>query len=128
MKEKTQETMDRIINNAIKPNAEEIASIFIRDDIACVVYDLDPECRNVAKALGWDGKTPVFKIPKSVRKTFAHNLRVSCPDDKVTPRWLEGNRPGRIFLMVHTGTLLMNYEPEVGYTLEPGSTDPGWMN
>ena len=126
--ETKQELMDRIVKKGFGENAEAIMPIIARNEIAVVVFELDPANWSAARDFGWDGKSPVFKMSKSLIKNFARGIRANFPDDKATPRWLENGRFGRIFLLIHHGTLLVNFDPESGYSLEPGSDDPNWMN
>ena len=46
----------------------------------------------------------------------------------MTARWLTGRRPGRILVFSGVGSLLVNFDPDKGFALEPGSTDNGWMS
>ena len=70
--------------------------------------------------LGWDGETAVFEPNTEVMQTMAR----SCVTrgDHATRRWIHSDRVGRIFLAAYSGTLLLNFTPGRGYSIEPGST------
>jgi len=109
--------MTRILEQGIKPHLDALAPILARGDIAVVFY----ECHDLkmARRWGWRRDRPAFEMPERLR----HLLMRS---DQVTRRWLsEEPNPdkGRIFVFVHEGTFLVNFRPDEGYSLEPGSTD-----
>ena len=126
--ETREELLSRIFNEGIVANAEAIAPIIERNGVAAVMFEVEPEDWDVPRNFGWDGESNVWEIPGSVIKAFARQMREFCPDDKVTPQWLEDNRPGRIFFIVHSGTFLVDFDPESGYSFEPGSVDAVWMS
>jgi hypothetical protein len=45
--------------------------------------------------------------------------------DEVTANWIQSIRAGRILAIFHDGTLLVNFDRNRGYSVEPGSTDRG---
>ena len=118
--------LDRILNEGIIKNAEAIASIVSDGGIACVVYELREDVVDGARDLGWDGETPAFEMNEEKRKLMA--FKCGQMGDVVTKKWLESERQGKIFVMAHAGTLLVNFDPEDGYSLEPGSTDMSWAS
>lgn len=108
---------ERLFKSGIQPHAQAITEILSRGEIAVVVFELHPSHRKAARAIGWKGK-PVFPIPRATAYRMA-----MATGDEVTRRWVKREQgPGRIFVMMHLGTLLLNLDPETGFSLEPGST------
>ena|ERR1044071_1867872 len=118
------EVMQPIIDNCFVPNADVLAGIIGRGEIAVAVYDLDEAdafMQQAVRDIGWDGTSAVFRLLARHRKRLIEHSEEYA--DHVTARWLRGARTGRIFLWTGRGTLLINYQPGVGYSLEPGSLD-----
>jgi hypothetical protein len=121
---RTPPSLVALLEHTIKPNAETIAEICVSGGIALVVRNPSDQGRRAAAALGWDG-TSAFEMSMGQRKRMAEECEKV--GDAVTARWLRrsGPGPGRIFAIAGNGTLLVNFEPGVGYSLEPGSTNRG---
>ncbi len=123
--QEVKEALDRLLREGIKPHAEQIAAIGLAGWIAVVVYDLapDPETQAFARAMGWDGRTPVFRMSAAVRRRLARS-------DTVTAAWLS-RKPdpdpsrtiARIFVRTGLANFLVNFGPQRGYYFEPGSLD-----
>ncbi len=120
----------RLLEVGIKPHAEKIAEIAARGDIAVVVFEVDDmfgdrrlieTSKAGLRALGWRGEN-VFALNRT-RAT-----RLLADADAVTARWVGRRQRGvtRIFVAMHTGTLLVNLDAE-GYSLERGSPDADWL-
>jgi len=118
--------MDRLLSEGIHAHAQDIAPIIANGGIAVVVYKPHDLAREAARAVGWDGESATFKLSNAARQRLIASLLRR--DDAVTCRWLRGNRAGRIFMISGAGTLLINFVPGVGYSLEPGSTDSERMS
>lgn len=110
-----------VLDDHIKPNALAIAEIVAAGGIAVVVANLSALSVQFAKALGWDGKAAVFRMSAKGRRVFAAGSKQNA--DHVTASWLVAKRDGRILYVEHSSTLLINFTPGEGYSLEPGSTD-----
>jgi len=110
-----------ILENAVKPHAQTIASITKGGDIAVVVFEPRKDVAVVAEAWGWDGTSPVFRLSNEKRKESLDFFREL--GDEVSERWFSAERDGgRIFLLVHGATFLLNITKD-GLTFEPGSLD-----
>jgi hypothetical protein len=126
--------MQRLLAQGIKPHAEEIEGVWREHgEVAVVFFELTPALREeMARAFLWNGDAAVVRMPPEV----ARRIVSECKErgDEVTPRWLTDKRGwppwvGRIFVVAHAGaTLLVNYEPGEGFSVEPGSTAAGWMS
>jgi hypothetical protein len=108
--------MKRILDEGIKPNALAVARIFEERGTAVVVFEPMGMAVQAARDLGWDGKSPIFKLRAGAARRLASS-------DSATRAWLERRTSGRILVIAHEGTMLVNYTPGVGYSVEPGSTD-----
>ena len=109
--------MDALADVVIKPNAEAIEEIAERGGISMVCHKPGLMAADFLTSLGWKGKGCIA-MPEDVRRALASS-------DHVTKRWLERSFDGetvRIFLFVNDGTMLLNYENEKGFWLEPNST------
>lgn len=95
-----------LLEEGIKPHAEAIAALALVGRIAHVVYD---EAAGAASTC------------EPMRASLRREL---CACDHITRRWCERRtRDARVFVQMSKGTLLVNFEPERGWFLEPGSTD-----
>lgn len=110
---------DRILELGIKAHAELLVPILVTDAIAVAVFEPSPQIRQVATTLGWDGEAPVFRMSRAVQKMAARSF--ADDGDHVSARWHAAKRPGRILMLVHSGTILINFTDEDGYRVEPGS-------
>lgn len=114
--QKSAALLETLLTEAIKPNAEAIARIVLKGEIALVAYEADDKW---CDALGVPRKTrvDVRVLPGRIRKSMIEH------GDSVTSRWLRGGRTGRVFVVMHSGSLLVNFDGASGFSLEPGSTD-----
>jgi hypothetical protein len=118
-----------LLDRFIKPNAESIAELALRKEVAVLVADVhSEEAREALRALGWDGTATVFRLSHAARRRRAESC-LNNYGDSVTHRWL--TKPGkrgyaRVLVYHHAGTLLLNHTDE-GWALEPGSTDDARM-
>jgi hypothetical protein len=78
---KSDATMNRLLEEGIKPHAEEVARICLEGGIACVVFEPGPEWQHALRSHGWNGE-PVFALPAKIRERLAKS-------DHVTKRWVE---------------------------------------
>ena len=104
-----------LMDNAIKPNADEIAKIIAVGDIALVAYQPS------------DGWADALRIPRGTyaaiaKLTSALRKRLVKNADSVTARWLEGHRLGRVFVVWGSGSALLNFR-DGAWSVEPGSTN-----
>ena len=108
-----------VLDRGVKPHANAIAAITKGGDIAVVVFEPRGSMVVVAEAWGWNGSAPFFRLSNEKRKEACDNFREE--GDKVSERWFNAQQNGgRIFLLVHGGTFLLNITPE-GLVFEPGS-------
>lgn len=110
---------NELLEQGIKPRAMDIATITITGEIAVVMWDVAEGSMPAARKLGFDGTTPVFKMARGARKRMA--AVCASMGDAITPRWLAGKRTGRIFVISGSGTWLVNFTEDRGYSIEPGS-------
>lgn len=112
------EALRPLMEECIKPNAERLAKIMMAGEIAFAVYKPDAAW---CKALGIPSgtHTAVAKMPGPVRKNLIEK------GDSVTSRWARGGRTGRVFAIVNSGSVLLNFAEGAngGWSIEPGSTD-----
>lgn len=103
------------LRELFKANFDALDEIMSTGEIAGFIWKVSPD---VLKSFGvGPGEGPfVVKLPGSVRK----NLKNS---DAVTSQWVRGGRTGRVFVVWTVGTLLVNFNNGIGWSLEPGSTD-----
>lgn len=114
---------DWIIGEGIEPHVNIIRPIVAGGDVAVVVFNVLPELQDSARALGWDGQAPAFRLSSGMRRRFADGLEGM--GDVLAATWLRANRKGRIFVMVESATFLVNFDPvSKTYAIEPGSNDP----
>lgn len=119
MNDATKKFFANLLANVIEPNAERIATIVATGDVAVALHALLPDGEEIARALGWDGGAPVFKMSDTARDQM-----IAVADgngERLTARWLRGRRVGRIFVVTGPGGhMLVNVEDRE-YTIEPGS-------
>lgn len=121
----------RFQTEGVAPNADAIAKIWWEGFIACLVFEIDPDCTDAPKALGWDGVQPVFKVTPEAAKLMADTLQEATPDDAAAIRWLrapDSERPYRLLVFVHKGSLMLNHVQGKGFAFEPGTQDREWKS
>ena len=120
-------SLKRELDAVIKKHSSELERITDRRRVAVLIHDPGPDCREAARILGWDGRSAVLTLASSQARRLAASMR--SYGDSVTPRWLASGQKGRVFVVVHDGTLLLNCDFEAGtIAIEPGSLDSQWMN
>jgi hypothetical protein len=109
----------------IKLHAERIAELSLSGAVAVVCApDVAPEVR---VQLGANDGSLAFAMSDEVRKAMIADCLKR--GDSATVRWLRADSSGRIFYVSGSGgTLLINFEPGKGYSIEPGSTDEEWKS
>jgi hypothetical protein len=115
----TRKLFEHLIEDGIGPNLDAISEIAGRDELPVLVFELNDAVREDIQALGWKGES-VFAMAKPKA------ARVFRDVDAVTAPWILRPHPIDGFhLLVFTGlgSLLVNWDPKVGFRLEPGSTD-----
>jgi hypothetical protein len=114
--------IDALLESAIKPHAHAIAAILAEGGIAAVVFEpQEPTLDALTDDFGWRGES-VFPFTRDNRELFAKG----CEElgDDIAAQWLRAeNRLGRVLLFAAIGTLLINFTPGQGFSLEPRSTN-----
>ena len=103
-------------DNGIAPHAEAIARITDAGDVAVVTYKLTPRSEEAARAAGWNGVAPVFRMGSAYRKRLIKACAVNT--DHRTASWLRGKRAGRVFVIHGDETLLVKYLQGQGYSID----------
>jgi len=115
---------ETLLDECVRPHRDAVAEIIQGDGIAAVLFRASPRVQQAARAMGWDGAAPVFRLSDDVRAKIAAGSEAA--GDAVTASWMRAVRPGRIFVIAHDGgTWLLNFSPETGYSLEPNEFRPG---
>jgi hypothetical protein len=119
------EILDRLLNEVLKPNAEELARIASRGEVAILACEPDADAREALEALRWRER-PVFGITRTRGERMA-----KASTDHVWQRWAA--RPSnmqclRIFVFVQSGTLLAHFTPGRGFWLEPNQGDAATLS
>lgn len=116
--EEKQELSERMHRELIVPNTATILEITGRGEIAFAVFEPMPEVVPDLRRAGWR-KNPVFQMSRGVAARLA-----MCSSHGVARRWVQRREgPGRIFLAIHYGCLLLNLDSEGALSIEPG-----WLN
>jgi hypothetical protein len=119
----------QLLQERIRPYLQELAKVSVAGEIAVVLCNPSEHGRAVARELGWDGDATVFCMSEAGRRRMVDAL---SSFDPIRTRWLKRaikrssmkSRPeGRIFFISGQRTLLVNYRPGKGFSVEPGSID-----
>lgn len=111
---------ETLLDECVRPHRDAVADIIHEDGIAVVLFRASPRAQQGARAMGWDGEAPVFRLSDEAREKIAAGSEAA--GDAVTANWMRASRPGRIFVIAHdAGTWLLNFSPEDGFTLEPNA-------
>jgi len=107
--------IQRRVEAAVLGTVELSAPILARGEIARVAIEGD--------------RVGVVAIDQKQAERIAANMEKLEPRDTVSPRWFRRHgQQGRIFVTIDQGSFLLNFSPESGYSIEPGSTDASWRN
>lgn len=128
--------LDRVYDEAILPNADALARIFIERDVALVFYEIggpDPEtdrmAREGARAMGWEGgRVEIGRLTQARAEQMAAEIERSNPGDVAGIAWFRRHSEGRLFVLVQAGTFCFDFDPGSGFTLAPGTTDAEWKS
>lgn len=108
----------RLTDKGLIPHASELAPLLGPGKVAVLVFEPNDTVKDALFPLGWDGKAAVFQMSKSVARRYA---KLSDP---VTAAWLmRDSSPGRLLVFWGLGSVLMNWTPGRGLTIEPGSIE-----
>jgi len=125
-----QQFLEHLRTTGIIPHVDEIMDIALAGGVAVLVFEATPKWATALRNMGGTGKleTHVFRLSPDGEKTLAKA-------DAVTKRWIERkhsdpeNPIARIFVAAHDGaSLLVNFEPGKGFSIEPGSLTPQVLN
>jgi hypothetical protein len=128
IQDKSKELLTRILEKGIKPHAEAISRASLAGEVSVVFYEIqigEPALVSALRSLGWRGGTS-----ECVRlsRTRAERLADNLPPVDSASKWLRGHRPGRIFAFTGKGSICVNFRPERGYWLEPGTLEREWLS
>lgn len=128
--------LDRMYAEAIIPNADALARIFVERDIALVFYEIggpdpatDRTAKEGARALGWGGgRVEISRLTHARAGQLADEIERSNPGDAAGIAWFRRHSEGRLFVLVQAGTFCFDFEPGNGFSIAPGTTDAEWKS
>jgi len=120
--------------DAIMPNVDALARIFVERDVALVFYEIggpdpatDRMVKEGARAMGWEGgRVEVGRLTQTQADRMADEIERSNPGDVAGIAWFRRHSEGRLFVLVQGGTFCFDFEPGSGFTIAPGTTDMEW--
>jgi hypothetical protein len=118
------EAMQRIVNGCLRPHAPTIAVIGFSGDVAVVLHEPSEKAKARARAIGWDGKSEVFRLTAEGKRALAGSTEGS---DAGISKWLgrkldPASPVARIYVLTGDDSLLMNFSPFGGWYVEPPAT------
>jgi hypothetical protein len=87
---------------------------------AGIAFEPDELRARVARATGWNRSKPVFALHAAAVRNLAKT-------DYVAHHWFAAKprvEMSKLFVFIHSGTLLVNHDADKGFYIEPGSTGP----
>src|SRR5512138_998018 len=107
----TDEELHRIVNQGVRPHAPRVAEIGFSGDVAVVLFEPGEDARATARAIGWDGTGPVFRLPEEGRTLLAGpGTAAETRMAKWLRRKLDPAVPvARVLVLTGDRTLLVNY-------------------
>ncbi len=126
--------LDRVHAEAIMPNVDALARIFVERDVALVFYEIgasdpatDSMVKEGARSMGWGGgRVEVGRLTQEQAGRMADGIERSNPGDVAGIAWFRRHSEGRLFVMVQGGTFCFDFESGKGFSLAPGTTDAEW--
>ena len=117
-----QNIMDQAVNGLLYPNQEKLVNLGMEGKLAVAVMNPKGAGKRALKALGWNGRSKVFGVPKDKALQFLGKA------DAVTGPWITRERAYSMPVLLFTGkgTLLLNLvagEDGINVEVEPGSLD-----
>jgi hypothetical protein len=95
----SQKVLEELIDEAIRPNAAQIARLWSYGEVALVFYEIVPAYHDVARSLGWTGqRVEVHRLSEKRAAKLADLLHKRAPTDLAGP-WLRSRKAGRIFFV-----------------------------
>ena len=134
--EQLTQLLDRVHAEAILPNIDELARIFVERDVALVFFEIggpdpatDRMVKEGARALGWGGgRVEVGRLTHARAGRMADEIEHSNPGDVAGIAWFRRHSEGRLFVLVQAGTFCFDFEPGKGFSIAPGTTDAEWKS
>lgn len=129
MSDDSREFLAGVVSTTIVPMMAVVQVIWEVHGVVVAVFEPTDRARDfLRKDLGWDGLSPVFRLPRGAGRRMADGCKQL--GETVTGDWLKARRYGRVFLVAHDcATLLLNYNAAIDlWDIEPGSTDTEWMS
>jgi hypothetical protein len=110
----------------VQPHAARIARAHDDGQVALVVLEVHPAAAEAARALGWQGgRCEYLPLNRSRAERLALALspreQRGRPEAEHTSAWLRGRRRGRVFVMVESALIALNYRAPSEFTIEPGT-------
>lgn len=129
-KDKNAELTEHLLNQGLRPQAPQLAGIGFSGGIAVVVFEAGEGAREMARAIGWDGASPIFRLSEDGQKALA-----STPigQEPRTTAWLhrkfEPAQPvAKVLVVTGDRFLLVNFSLAQGWYVEPGPAKPAMVN
>lgn len=127
---------ERLLDEAIKPNAEALARILLDGDVAIVFFEVGDgpsamrkDAVDGARVLGWRGsRVEVSRMTKRRAAKYADTIARIAPSDPAAGWLRRTSGPARIYVCAHVGTICVDYDPGTGYRVAPGTDDAAWMS
>jgi hypothetical protein len=118
------EAMQRLVNGCLRPHSPTIAVIGFSGDVAVVLHEPGEKAKAKARALGWDGKSEVFRLTAEGKSALALS---TDPADAGIAKWLgrkfePANPVARIYVLTGDDSVRMNFSAYGGWAVEPVAT------
>ena len=128
--------LNRVHAEAILPNVEALARIFVERDVALIFYEIggpdpvtDRTVKEGARALGWGGgSVEIARLTHAQAGKMADEIERSNPGDVAAISWFRRHSEGRLFVLVQAATFCVDFEPGKGFSIAPGTTDAEWKS
>lgn len=112
--QQTKEFLEKLMDEAMKPNFNEMRRIWRYGDVAVLFWKLAPGAEQAARDLGWSGGDgpQVRRMKAKEAERVARNIQRTHPHDGAIA-WLRRGGPGRLFVFNGNGTLCLNYDADM---------------
>ncbi len=116
----------QVLAEGITPNLPRMIDIWNAGKIAVLFFDVDGTSQGYAecgrRCFDWKGKRiELSRMTQQGRTRFVNAIGCAYEDRKPVARWLRRKTGQRLIVFVHDGVLCLNFDPDRGFSLDPGT-------
>lgn len=116
-----------VLKEGVTPNLGRLLKVWDAGHIAVMFFDVEAEIgADYVKfgrgCFGWKGgRIELARMKKQDRTRYINGIGCEYAAGKAVARWLRRSGGARLIVFVRDGVLCLNFDPDTGFTVEPGT-------